>query len=452
MQYLINGNKPLTAQIILQILAQFHTFDLPKLQQLRNYYDGKQAILRKVATDEGKPCNKVVVNYCHNIVDTYLGYLTGVPIKYDNDNKYPEIMDILRYNDYVDEDNNLLRDALIFGHSIEINYIDEDGQQRFRTLDPRECIALYDNTLTNNLMYVIRYYKEVLWDNSTIDKDNYIVEVYGNDGTTIYRSTAGFSSLTLLEQKPNYYNQCPISVFSLNEDETSIFAQIITLQDAYNNLLSGEVDDFDAFADAYLVLKGAMADDEDLRKMKQNRVLMMDADCDASYLTKSISDTQIENMLTNINDKIYRISCCPDFQDEKFMAQSGVAMRYKLTGFEVQASNIASNMKKALQKRIELISSILALTDTEEIWRDVDIVFTRNLPVDLNESASVVNQLRGLVSDYTLYSLLPFVTNPQEELERVQKEQQDKMELYSFDTSPADNDNPITEDTEDEQE
>ena len=43
---------------------------------------------------------------------------------------------------------------------------------------------------------------------------------------------------------------------------------VMTLQDAYNKLLSSEVDDFESFCDAYLVLKGCMADADDLVAMK----------------------------------------------------------------------------------------------------------------------------------------------------------------------------------------
>ena len=97
----------------------------------------------------------------------------------------------------------------------------------------------------------------------------------------------------------------------------------------------------------------------------------MDTDAEASYLTKSVNDTQIENMLKNINDTIHKISNSPDFNDEKLMAQSGIAMRYKLLGFENVSSSIVANMTKALQKRIELICAVLRLTNGDNTWRDV---------------------------------------------------------------------------------
>ena len=208
----------------------------------------------------------------------------------------------------------------------------------------------------------------------------------------------------------------------------------MSLQDAYNNLLSAEIDDFDAFADAYLILKGVVADSEDLANMKQNRVLLMDAEDSAEYLTKNISDTQIQNMLQNINDQIHKMSNSPDFNDEKLMAQSGIAMKYKLIGFENVSSAIVANMTKALQKRIELICEVLNLTDGVAMWRDIKITFTRNLLENTLETAQMVNQLRGLVSDETLLSQIPFITNPAEEVERVKEQKQLNVDLYSFPT------------------
>ena len=388
--------------------------------------------MQKVASDVGKPCNRIVSNYCFNIVQNYQGYITGIDISYLSQTNIDAIQDILNYNDVRTEDNELLRNALIFGKSFEINYVDEDAKQRFKVLDSRECIPVYSNDLNNDLLYVIRYYVADTINNS---QDEYYIEVYGNEFIRKYKSSNAFATLSLLEEKPNVYKQVPITVFSLNTDEVSIFDQVMTLQDAYNKLLSSEVDDFESFCDAYLVLKGCVADADDLVAMKQNRVLMMDTDAEASYLTKSVSDTQIENMLKNINDTIHKISNSPDFTEDTFMSQSGVAIKYKLIGFENVASNIVANMTKALQRRIELICSILSLTDGETKWRDIQIVFTRNLPQNITDTAQAINQLRGIVSDKTLISLLPFIKDVDAEVKQLQKEKEANMSMYGFDTN-----------------
>lgn len=410
------------------MIQTFESKEKPTLTNYYNYYKGTQAIMSKQATDVGKPCNKIVSNYCYNIVQNYSGYLTGVNIAYHSPIDISEIIKVLNYNDYKSEDTELLRQALIYGRAFEVAYIDLDSQIRFKLFDTRECIPVYDTTIDENLKYVIRYYKINMYN----DKDEYFVEVYSDEKTDYYKSQAGYGALTLLSSEPNYFNQVPVTVFSLNKEEESIFDKVMTLQDAYNKLISSEVDDFEAFCDSYLVLKNCYAEPEDIQKMKENRVLLLGDGADAMYLTKNISDTQIENMLTKINDTIHKIANSPDFNDEKLLAQSGIAMRYKLVGFENNASAIEGQMKKALQKRIELICEVLHLTGTDEDWRDIEIIFTRNLPVNVVEIAQVVNQLRGIVSDETLLAQIPFISDATAEYEKVKEQKETNISLYSF--------------------
>ena len=426
--YQIEAGKELDTLTLGKIINAFLLHEAPILQRYFDYYEGMQDIMKKIPSDVGKPCNHIVVNYCDNIVQNYLGYLAGIPISYENDD-FDDVKEILNYNDTPNEDSTYLKQALLYGIGFEINYIDEDGKQRFKALDSRNCIPIYDDTINENLKYVVRFYKE-----KPLEPESkwYIVEVYSDTSMKKYRTLNGYTDFEFIEEVQNPFGQVPITVFKLNEECDSIFKKVMSLQDAYNDLISGEVDDFDAFADAYLLLKGVTADAEDLVKMKENRCLMIDETSDASYLTKNISDTQIENMLININDKIHKIAQSPDFTDEKFLAQSGIAMRYKLVGFENKASAIESNMRKALQRRIELICSILSLTTGEDKWRDVEIVFTRNLPTDITEIVNTVNQLRGIVSKETLLTQIPFVKDVDEELKRVNKENEEAMSLYSY--------------------
>lgn len=423
----------LTFEKIITFIQKFVQYESPRLEKYFNYYEGNQTILRKMVNDPTKPCNRIVTNYCYTIVGNYQGYLTGQDITYTSPNDISAIVDILSYNDVRTEDSELLKQALIYGRSFEINYVDEDGKQRFKVLDTRQCVPVYDNTLNQNLLCVIRFYPIDQFDVS----NGYNVDIYYTDRIEHYTMNTGFTTLRFIGEEQHFYHQVPVTVFSLNPEEKSIFDKIMGLQDAYNTLLSSEVDDFEAFCDAYLVLKNVTATADDVAEMKEKRVIVLPyaaqgVDPDASFLNKNISDTQIENMLTNIDEQIHKISNSPDFADEAFGTSSGVAMKYKLLGFENTAGAIAANMTKALQKRLELICEILNLTSGEQMWRDVEITFTRNLPVDLAETANLVNTLKGTVSDRTLLSLLPFVSDIDKELEMVEESKLRNMELYGF--------------------
>ena len=158
-----------------------------------------------------------MTNYCHSIVQTYNGYLTGIDIAYTGKD-LDEIEDVLKYNDVHSVDAELLRHALIAGVAYEIAYIDEEGKNRFKVLDSRNVIPVYDNTLNQDLIYVIRFYKDTL-----IDGDEYTVEVYDKDNVYTYSSTAGFSSFNLVAENAHFFGQVPITVFNLNEDKEGIF-------------------------------------------------------------------------------------------------------------------------------------------------------------------------------------------------------------------------------------
>lgn len=402
----------------------------PKLEKYKNYYDGKQAILNKAYSDASKPCSRTVINYCKNIADSYCGYLaTPGFISYSSNEDIEDVMNILRYNDYQAEDADLLLDALVYGTACELMYIDGEGQVRFRTINPTQCFGVYDDSLTGDLMYFVRFYKANDWD----DSDTYNVDVYSDYDIKHYTMSGMNGYLTFVAEEPHYFSQCPANIFVL-PDEKSIFDCIMGLQDASNETVSAEIDDFSAFCDAYLALVGVDAESEDIASMKENRVLILPEGTTAQWLTKNANDTQVENILKRLQDSIYRISSCVDFSSETLMSgvASGISIRYKMSGMETRAGKVEAVMKKALQRRVEIICGIASLKLGEEVFRDITIEFKRNIPEDYTSLIALINSLKGTVSDATLLAQLPFIDDVNGELEAVQAQKQANMELYGF--------------------
>lgn len=402
----------------------------PKLQRYKNYYDGIQNILNKKYSDESKPCNRTVINYCKNIVDSYCGYLaTPGHISYRSEEDIEEVMSILKYNDYQAQDSDFLLDALVYGVACELMYIDASGHTRFRLINPTNCFGVYDDSLTGDLLYFVRMYKVNDWDNS----DTYNVDVYSDFDVKHYKMTGTNGYLNFVGEEPHYFAQCPANIFTL-PDEKNIFDCVMGLQDAANELLSDEIDDYSAFCDAYLALVGVDADPEDVVAMKKNRVLVLPEGADARWITKNANDAQVENILKRVHDAIYRIAQCPDFSAESFVGgvSSGIAIQYRLTGMETRAGKIEALMKKALQRRVEIICGIASLKLGEEVFRDIEITFKRNIPADTNSTIQLINSLKGTVSDATLLSQLDFISDVNAELEAVQEQKQHNLELYSF--------------------
>ena len=436
--FYLNKDAELTIELLQKMINCFRVNVEPQLTQYKNYYDGEQKILNKSYADASKPCNRTVINYCKNIADSYCGYLASPNyISYSSDNDITEVMNILRYNDYQAEDTNYLLDALIYGIACELMYIDSEGQIRFRLINPTQCFGIYDDSLTADLMYFVRMYKANDWN----DSDLYNVDVYSDYNIKHYTMEGKNGYLHFVADEPHYFSQCPANIFVL-PDEKSIYDCVMGLQDAVNEIVSAEIDDYSAFCDAYLALYGVDAEPEDVALMKQNRVLALPEGATAAWLTKNANDTQVENIVKRIHDSIYRIASCPDFSSETFVGgvSSGIAIRYRLTGMETRGAKIVAEMKKALQRRIEIICGIASLKYGEEVFRDIEITFKRNIPEDMTTTINMINSLKGTVSDATLLGLLPFVSDVNSEIEAVEAQKHANMAMYEFGTAEESND------------
>ena len=381
-------------------------------------------------SDPSKPNNKIANAYASYITDTLVGYFIGEPITYTaNDNVLIQDLNmILEYNDEADENAELAKNASIYGVAYEMLYLsEEDKMIRFKSLNPKEVIPIFDKTVEQNLLAVMRYYE----DYDYVEDNTYtIVEVIDSKMVRRYKLD---TSLSLLEEYPHYFSMVPVAIFKNNEDETGDFEQVISLIDAYDKMESDSLNDFEYFVDAYLALYGFTADAEDIAQMKENRVLLMDEGTSAEWLIKQTSDAYVENMKNRLDKDIHKFAKCPNMSDEEFASNaSGIAIKFKLLGTENLVSIKERKFKRGLQQRLELMSMINSVLREGFDWRAIDIVFTRNIPSNDTDIANMVNTLKDIVSEETLLAQIPFVEDVQTELEKLKKEREENKELNPF--------------------
>lgn len=399
--------------------------------KLENYYNAKNDILSRTMRDASKPNNKIANSYASYITDTLVGYFVGKPISYNGND--PDILNelqmIFEYNDEADENAELAKNASIYGIAYELLYMN-DNVVRFKSLDPKECIPIFDDTLDNNLLAFIRYY-----DNYDVvqDKTITIIEVITDKETVRYQTTSTLGSLTFIESYPHYFGMVPVAIYKNNEEESGDFEQVISLIDAYDKLESDSLNDFEYFVDAYLALYGFTAEPEDIAQMKENRVLLMDEGTSAEWLIKDTSDNNIENIKNRIDADIHKFAKCPNLADKEFASNaSGVAIKFKLLGTENKVAIKERKFKRGLQQRLELLANIKGVLANSFDWRSIDIIFTRNIPANDTDIANMVNTLSGIVSEETLLAQIPFVEDVVSEIERLDKEKEKNKELNPF--------------------
>jgi SPP1 family phage portal protein len=422
--------EELTDKVIQRLVENHRSQEFPRLKKLENYYNANNEINRRLMKDPSKPNNKIANAYASYITDTLTGYFIGEPISYTSADEtlLQDLTMIFEYNDEADENAELAKNASIYGVAYEMLYLsEEDKMIRFKALDPKTVIPIFDKTVEENLIAVIRYYDDY---DVVEDKTYTIIEVI--DNAYVRRYKLG-TSLTLLDEYQHYFSLVPVAIFKNNEEQSGDFENVISLIDAYDKMESDSLNDFEYFVDAYLALYGFTADGDDVAQMKENRVLLMDEGTSAEWLIKQTSDVYVENMKNRLDNDIHKFAKCPNMSDENFASNaSGVAIKFKLLGTENLVAIKERKFKRGIQQRLELMSAINSILREGFDWRAIDIIFTRNIPSNDVDIANMVNSLKDLVSEETLLAQIPFVEDVQDELERLKKEREENKELNPF--------------------
>lgn len=443
--------KELNRNEIVNLVNQ-HNMMLPRFIKLKEMYENKNAIKHRTQEDKSKPNNKVSHPYADYIVNSIVGYFMGKPIAYsfsENDEVAEFFDEVYKYNDESAENTQLATDASVFGVACELMYLDTNLNPRFKAISPLESIAIYDCSVEENLIGFIRHWKIKDVD----DKDVDYVEYYNKD--KVVKFTTSDNSYN--EEVEHYFKDVPVTVVQNNSDLCGDFEKVIDLIDAMDKVVSDTANDFETFSNAILMITGTSLDDEIIKKLKTSRLLnISDSNGKAQYLFKDIPDIALENYKNRLVDDIHKFSSVPNMSDESFANNlSGVSMQFKLSNLEFKCATKESYFRKAMLRRIELISNVMNLlgklsVSSDEIISNVDIRFIRNVINNTNEVITQALQLSTLVSKETvLENLSGLIPDVQAELERLEQEKEESM---SFMQDNFDSHDPVVEDEKQDEE
>lgn len=393
-----------------------------KYGTLEDYYRGDHAILHQSKKDKAAPDNKIVNNMAKYVTDTAVGFFMGKPVIYSskNDAFMAVLQDIFDYNDEQDENAELAKTSSIDGDCFEMLYMDEDAQIRFVKIVPGNCVMIYETGYTTPLA-TIRYIYSKDRNNVPIKK----VEFWTSTECWYFTSYNG-GPLELLDIVEHYWNDVPFVEFINNEERIGDFEGIISIIDAYNRVQSNTANFFQYNDEALLkVIKMGDVSTNDIKDMKEAGAIILEDGGDIDWLIKEISDTALENYKKRLRDDMHLFSSVPNLNDENFGGNlSGVAVSYKLWGLEQICAIKERKFKRALQRRIELITTMLNIQGGNFDYRDIDIQFRRNQPQNMVEIATIVTQLASLLPKETLLRMIPTVDNVQDELDKLAEEKE----------------------------
>lgn len=398
------GGEP--GRALLESCLREHLRDLPRLERLRGYYEGRHAIEDRVRS-AGLPNLRVRHAFPRYISTMAAGYLIGNPVGYTSEAQPEALEAVLRAYAHSDIDNvdaELARDASVCGRGVELMFADAQARPRSAALSPLDAFVVYDDSVEARPLLGVRL-AALRGDDGK--PGGWQIEAYTDAQIFVYRAES-LSPLKLgapMEARAHYFGQVPLTEYWNDECARGDFECVIDLIDAYDLLQSDRMNDKQQFVDALLVLYGCTLDVDERgrtpgQQLREDRALSLpDSDARAEWLCKQLDEADTEILKNALKADIHKMSMVPDLTDEQFAGNSsGVAMKYKLLGLE-QLTKIKERwFREGLRARLRGYAHFLncrgeAALDADE----VRMHFTRALPVNELETAQTLKALNGIL-------------------------------------------------------
>lgn len=412
---------PLTKDEIENMVTYHNETLAPKYKKDRDYYTGQHPILDKVNKEDSKPDNRLVVNYPKFLVDTFNGFFIGLPPKINLEDETDNDK-LAKFNNRVsfyDKLYEVSKQASMHGRGYLLAYQNEGSETGVAVYSPESSFMIYDDTVEAKPLAFVTY---------AFDDEN---KKHG----TVFMANGQFD-LNMVLIDPNVYKTVPAVEIVENEERQSIFANVLTLVDAINNALSQKANDVDYFADAYLKILNAELSEDDLKSIRDNRIINLSNNTDAKdvvveFMEKPNADGEQENLINRLNNLIFQMSSVSNITDSVFgNADSGKALEYHLLSMRNLASSKERKLTQSLRSLYKIIFSagtVLEKTKSDE-WINLSFAFTRNIPSNLTDEAATAKSLQGIVSKETQLKTLSIVDNPKDEINKMSEENKSSAE------------------------
>ena len=452
-----------------------HQRQIGRWNKLMSYYMAQN----KVQSHNTDGEVSVIADYPKYIVDTVLGFYLGDPVKYDTKEE-DQVMSpgavqatvrngaIVRYTGTTEEvdiapvisayndqtiaevDASVGKGIGIYGEMYELEYASDDPVPvpKSTARDPRVSIMVRDNSVEHHKLFFLTYEQCRRID----DKQYYAVYVYTDKTEKLYRSDSiNLADATFLQdprgERPHFFGEVPAVEYQNNGERLGDFETALSLIDAYNNLLSNRCTDKNKFIDAILVMYGMSLRDDQVDKLKNEKMLdQVPEEARIEYIQKVLDENSVQVLADNLTREIHKMTMTVDMTDEQFSGNSsGQALKLKLLTMTMLVKNKIRNFEKGLRKRFEMYNHWLAVQNVMPLVSKnaVSPVFTVSMPINESELVNMVKSLQGIVDDETLLNQLWFIKDASSVLAKVkaQKEEAQKSYLDTFGITAKNNEN-----------
>ena len=445
----------------LEITAWLRSPERKRQLTAEAYYDGQQAVLhrrRMALDDDGKPIelqhlpnNRLVNNLYSKMVDQKTNYSFGRPFSFDTENKaYAEVLAMVLGARFRRTMRTVGEGAWIGGKAWLYPYY-EGGELAFKRFPAHEILPFWADADHTILDAAVHVYTVLEYDEAERAKDIVRVEVmHGggvdcfirqDDGTLepdpdAHSGTYITATDPITGQAAGYnWDRIPLVCFKSSHHELPLLSRVKCLQDAYNKILSNYANQMEEDVhNTILVVKNYGG--EDLGRFRANlatygaiKVRSFEgAEGGVDTLQIEVNSENYRVLLQLLKDAIVENARGYDAKDERMSGnpnQMNIQSMY--SDIDLDANGIELEFQAAMEELLWFVNRHLANTGKGNFdGTEVKVIFDRDVLINETEAITNCRNSVGILSNETIVKMHPWVTDPEQELQRLKDEKADE--------------------------
>lgn len=402
--------------------------------------------------DETKTNNKLAHGYMHNLVDDKINYLLTKPytLKCDDVNYLKVVEDILskRFQKTL---NKLGTETANKGIAWLHEYIDSNGKFRTMKIASEQVIPIWLDNDHEELQALIRYYEVEVYEGKT---KKYVtkIEHWTPDNVVYYEmvdSKVILDSEMYLDEENSYdghfkvgnepgnWGRVPFIPFKNNDFELPDLQFVKTLVDNYDLTRSDVANLLEDFKNFILALRGYGGENlsEFMKDLAYYRAVKLDADENAGLdkIETPINIEAAEKHYQALKKDIFDFGQGVDKNSDKLgNSPSGIALKFIYSGLDLKCNSLEEWFKWGFEELLYFVNVYLNITKQTVSDKEIEIVFNRDIQINETEAIENCSKSVGVISNETIISNHPWVTNLDDEIKQIEEEKQSEIaDIYN---------------------
>lgn len=236
------------------------------------------------------------------------------------------------------------------------------------------------------------------------------------------------------------WGKVPFVPFKYNGNELSLLKKVHSLIDEFDKSRSDWSNLIEDVPNSLKLVKGYDGENpiEFIRNLNTFKMAFVDEDGGLDSLDSNLDVEALKAHVDQLQKDIFESGSGVDLQNENLGQSSGVALKYRYSGLDIDCRELSNEINASLQQLSWFLKQDLVYKgESDESVLDVEEEYIFNTDIIINETEAITNaqNSKGIISEETIVSNHPWVTDLADEMMRLGaeketafNEQQDQFE------------------------